>query len=340
MLSTLARGNGMQFSQLKRREFITLLGGVATWPLTARAQPTSSHPVIGVLSPLSSASAAHLEAFRAGLRELGYVEGRNITVELRFAEGVIERLPELAAELAALKPAVIVAGSPPAALAARNVTRTIPIVINSSENPVVLGLAASLGRPGGNITGFWWDDEGLTGKRFDLLKEAVPGTTRVGIILNPNDASDNNILASLPVLTRALDLTVRVLEVRTQTDFEPAFMTATREDLQALQISLAPMFFSYRTVLATLAASARLPAVYGMREFAMAGGLMSYGASLPDIYRRLAGFADKILKGTGPAELPIQRPVKFELVINLKTAKALGLTMSESLLLRADEVIE
>jgi putative ABC transport system substrate-binding protein len=326
---------------MTRREFITLLGGAAVaWPLAARAQPTSSHPLIGVLSPLSSASAAHLQAFRAGLRELGYVEGRNITIELRFAEGVIERLPELAAELVALKPAVIVAGSPPAALAARNVTRTIPIVINSSENPVVLGLAASLARPGGNITGFWWDDEGLTGKRFELLKEVVPGTTRVGIILNPNDASDNNVLESLPALTRALDLTVRVLEVRTQTEFESAFMTATREDLQALQISLAPMFFSHRAMLATLAANARLPAVYGMREFAMAGGLMSYGASLPDIYRRLAGFADKILKGTGPADLPIQRPVKFELVINLKTAKALGLAISESLLLRADEVIE
>jgi putative tryptophan/tyrosine transport system substrate-binding protein len=326
---------------MKRREFITLLGGAAAaWPLAARGQQTSSHPLIGVLSPLSSASAAHIEAFRAGLRELGYVEGRNITIELRFAEGVIERLPELATELVALKPAVILAGSPPAALAARNATRTIPIVINSSENPVVLGLAASLARPGGNITGFWWDDEGLTGKRFDLLKEAVPGATRVGIILNPDDASDNNVLKSLPAVTRALDLTVRALEVRTQTEFEAAFMTATREDLQALQMSLAPMFFSHRVMLATLAANARLPAVYGMREFAVVGGLISYGASLPDIYRRLAGFADKILKGTSPADLPIQRPVKFELVINLKTAKALGLTISESLLFRADEVIE
>jgi putative ABC transport system substrate-binding protein len=328
-------------SYIGRRKFLATLGSAAAaWPLAARTQPTSSHPLIGVLSPLSSASAAHLEAFRAGLRELGYVEGSNVTTEFRFAEGVIERLPELAAELVALKPAVIVAGSPPAALAARNITRTIPIVINSSENPAVLGLAASLARPGGNVTGFWWDDEGLTGKRFDLLKEAVPGMTRVGIILNPNDASDNNVLESLPAVTRALDLTVRVLEVRTQTEFESAFMTATREDLQALQISLAPMFFSHRAMLATLAANARMPAVYGMREFAMVGGLMSYGASLPDIYRRLAGFADKILKGTGPADLPIQRPVKFELVINLKTAKALGLTVPVTLLGRADELIE
>jgi putative tryptophan/tyrosine transport system substrate-binding protein len=331
----------MHLDQLRRREFITLLcGAAAACPPAAHAQQTSSHPLIGVLSPLSSAGAAHIEAFRAGLRELGYVEGRNITIEFRFADGEIERLPELATELVALKPAVILAGSPPAALAARNVTRTIPIVINSSENPVVLGLAASLARPGGNITGFWWDDEGLTGKRFDLLKEAVPGATRVGIMLNPNDASDNNVIKSLPAVTRTLDLTVRVLEVRMQTEFESAFMTATRENLQALQISLAPMFFSQRAMLATLAANARLPAVYGMREFVMAGGLISYGASLSDIYRRLASFADKILKGARAADLPIQRPIKFELVINLKAAKALGLSISESLLLRANEMIE
>jgi putative tryptophan/tyrosine transport system substrate-binding protein len=327
---------------IRRREFILTLGGAVTaWPLAARAQQSPALPLIGILSALSSATAArNIDAFRAGLRDLGYVESRNIKVELRFADGVTERLPDLATELVALKPAVIIAGGPQAALAVHDVTHTIPIVINSSENPVVLGLAASLARPGGNVTGFWFDDEGLTGKRFDLLKEAVPGTTRVGIILSPNDASDNNILASLPAVTRALGLTVRVLEVRTQSEFESAFMTATREDLHGLQISLAPMFFSHRAMLTTMAANARLPAVYGMHEFAMVGGLMSYGASLPDIYRRLAGFADKILKGTGPADLPIQRPTKFELVINLKAAKALGLTISESLLLRADEVIE
>jgi putative ABC transport system substrate-binding protein len=327
---------------MRRREFITLLGGMAAaWPRVARAQHTPERSLIGFLSPLSSASGAYnIEAFRAGLRELGYAEGRNIIIELRFAEGAIERLPDLATELVALKPAVIVAGSPPAALAARNVTRTIPIVINSSENPVVLGLASSLARPGGNVTGFWWDDEGLTGKRFELLKEVVPGTARVGLIVNPNDASDKNILESLPAVTRALDLTVRVLEVRTPTELESAFMTAAREQLQGLQISLAPMFFSHRATLAAIAANTRLPAVYGMREFATVGGLTSYGTSLPDIYRRLAGFVDKILKGTSSAELPIQRPTKFELVINLKTAKALGLTISESLLLRADEVIE
>ena len=226
---------------MNRRDALTLLGGAAAaWPLAARAQQTPSHPLIGVLSPLASTAAAHIEAFRAGLRELGYVEGRNITIELRFPEGVIERLPDLAIELVALKPAVIVAGSPPAAIAARNVTRTIPIVVNSSENPVVLGLAASLARPGGNVTGFWWDDEGLTGKRFELLKETVPGTARVGIMVNPNDASDKNVLESLPAVTLALDLTVRVLEVRAPTELESAFMAATREDLQGLQISLAP----------------------------------------------------------------------------------------------------
>jgi putative tryptophan/tyrosine transport system substrate-binding protein len=319
---------------IRRRELITALGGAATWPLAARSQQSPALPLIGILSALSSATAArNIDAFRAGLRDLGYVESRNIKLELRFADGVNERLPDLAAELAALKPAVIIAG-------VHNVTQTIPIVINSSENPVVLGLAASLARPGGNVTGFWFDDEGLTGKRFEVLKEAVPGTTRVGIILNPNDASDNNVLKSLPAVTRALGLTVRVLEVRTQSEFESAFMTATREDLQGLQISLAPIFFSHRAMLTTMAANARLLAVYGMREFAMVGGLMSYGASFADVYRRLAGFADQIIKGTGPADLPIQRPTKFELVINLKTSKALGLTISESLLLRADEVIE
>ena len=327
---------------MRRRDFITLLGGTAVgWPLAAQAQQSPVLPLIGILSALSSATAArNIDAFRAGLRDLGYVEGRNIKVELRFADGVNERLPDLAAELVALKPAVIIAGGPQAALAVHDVTHTIPIVTNSSENPVVLGLAASLARPGGNVTGFWFDDEGLTGKRFEVLKEAVPGTTRVGIVLNPNDASDNNVLKSLPAVTRALGLTVRVLEVRTQSEFESAFMTATREDLQGLQISLAPIFFSHRAMLTTMAANARLLAVYGMREFAMVGGLMSYGASFADIYRRLAGFADQIIKGTGPADLPIQRPTKFELVINLKTAKALGLTISESLLLRADEVIE
>jgi len=329
-------------SYLGRRKFLaTLVGGAAMWPLAAQAQQSPVLPLIGILSALSSATAArNIDAFRAGLRDLGYVEGRNIKVELRFADGVNERLPDLAAELVALKPAVIIAGGPQAALAVHDVTHTIPIVTNSSENPVVLGLAASLARPGGNVTGFWFDDEGLTGKRFEVLKEAVPGTTRVGIVLNPNDASDNNVLKSLPAVTRALGLTVRVLEVRTQSEFESAFMTATREDLQGLQISLAPIFFSHRAMLTTMAANTRLLAVYGMREFAMVGGLMSYGASFADIYRRLAGFADQIIKGTGPADLPIQRPVKFELVINLKTAKALGLTISESLLLRADEVIE
>ena len=228
---------------MNRRHFIALVGGAATWPLAAQAQQSPVLPLIGILSALSSATAArNIDAFRAGLRDLGYVEGRNLKVELRFADGVNERLPDLAAELVALKPAVIIAGGPQAALAVHDVTHTIPIVTNSSENPVVLGLAASLARPGGNVTGFWFDDEGLTGKRFEVLKEAVPGTTRVGIVLNPNDASDNNVLKSLPAVTRALGLTVRVLEVRTQSEFESAFMTATREDLQGLQISLAPHF--------------------------------------------------------------------------------------------------
>jgi len=281
----------------------------------------------------------YYRGFFERLRQLGFAEGQNLEIKRYSGEGRPERFGDMVSEVINHKPDAIFVTSARLLSMLKGATTTIPLV-GLMGDPVRFGLVASMARPGGNITGFWWDDEGLTGKRFELLKEVVPGTTRVGIILNPNDASDNNVLESLPALTRALDLTVRVLEVRTQTEFESAFMIATREDLQALQISLAPMFFSHRAMLATLAANARLPAVYGMREFAMVGGLMSYGASLPDIYRRLAGFVDKILKGTSSAELPIQRPTKFELAINLKTAKGMGLTIPESFLLRADALIE
>jgi putative tryptophan/tyrosine transport system substrate-binding protein len=330
---------------MRRRELIALLGGAAAaplmWPLAARAQPAPTRPLIGVLSPLSPATAArNVEAFRAGLRDLGYVEGRNITIELRFAEGAIERLPDLASELVALNPAVIVAGSPPAALAVRKLTRTIPIVMNSSENPIVLGMAASLARPGGNITGFWWGDEGLIGKQLELLKEAVPGTARVGIMIDPDDPNSVEQQKSLPAVSRALGLAARVIEVRTPADFDAAFAIAAHERLQGLQMSISPLFINHRAEVTALAAKTRLPAVYGIREFAAAGGLMSYGTSLPDVYRRKAQLVDKLLKGADPAELPIERSTTFELVINLKTAKALGLTIPNTLLLTADDVIE
>lgn len=327
---------------MRRREFLTLLGGtVAAWPLSAHAQQAASRSVIGVLLPISPAAAArNISALRAGMRDLGYSEGRDITLELRFADGAIERLPDLAAELVALKPAVIVAGSPPAAVAVRNATRTIPIVMNSITDPTVIGLASSIARPGGNVTGFWWGDEALIGKRLELLGEVVPDLARVVFIVNPDDPTNIDEVKQVPIVAKALGLTIRVLEVREPAEFEATFATAMREDPQGLLIPISPLFTSHRSELVLLAGHARVPAVYGLREFATAGGLMSYGANLSDLYRRKAGLIDKILKGAWPADLPIERPTTFELLINLKTAKSLGLSVPTALLTSADEVIE
>jgi len=274
------------------------------------------------------------------LRELGYMEDRNIKLELRFADGAIERLPNLATELLALNPAVIVAGSPPAALAVQRQTRAIPIVMNSTTDPVVLGLANSIGRPGGNVTGLWWGDEVLIGKRLELLKQAVPGISRVGVFINPTDVTNIDDLKALPAAAAGLGLATRVFELRTSAEFQGAFETAKREGLQGLHFSLAPLFVSNRVDVVRLAANARLPAIYGFREFPVVGGLMSYGTSLTDLYRRKGALVDKILKGASPADLPIERPTKFELLVNLKTAQALGLSMPSTLLTLADEVIE
>jgi putative tryptophan/tyrosine transport system substrate-binding protein len=308
-----------------------------------RAQQAEGRPLIGLLSPLSPATAArNVEAFRSGLRDLGYVEGRNIAIESRFAEGAIARLPDLAAELIARKPAVIVTGALPAVLAVRNATRTIPIVMTAIiQDPVALGLAASMARPGGNVTGFWFEgDEALIWKRLQLLKEVVPATSRVGIVVNPDNPTEAASLALLPSATRALGLAVRILEARSAADFDSVFANAVREGLQGLHVSQDLLFNNHRAQIAALAARARLPAVYAFREFVAAGGLMSYAASLPDAYRRCAALVDKILKGTDPGDLPIERPTKFELVVNLRTAKALGLEVSPTLLARADEVID
>jgi putative tryptophan/tyrosine transport system substrate-binding protein len=327
---------------MRRREFITLLGGAAAaWPVVAAGQQLR-RPMIGVLSPVSSAAATrYIEAFRAGLRDFGYEEGRNIAFEFRFSDGMPGRMPDLAAELVALKPAVIVTGSTPGALSARGATRTIPILVTQNQDPMALGLAVSMARPGGNVTGFWSEgDESLIGKRLELLKEAVPGTAKVGFLVNPDDVTDSGALTSLPGAARALGLAVRILDVRAATEFEAAFATAGLEGVQAIHVSQGPLFNTYRGELAAMALRARLPAVYGFREFAVAGGLISYATSLPDIYRRFAALVDKILKGTSPADLPIERATKFELVINLKTAKALSLEVPASLLARADEVIE
>jgi putative tryptophan/tyrosine transport system substrate-binding protein len=327
---------------MRRRNFIALFGGAAAaWPLAARAQQPAL-PVIGLLSPLSAAAWVHIVgAFRRGMRDLGYVEGTNVSFTFRFADGQVAKLPALANELVALKPAVIAVGSSAAVLETHKATRTIPIVMATSQDPTAVGLAASLARPGGNVTGFWTEgDEALIGKQLDLLKHAVPGIARVGVMVNPDDAADAKSLKALPAATRALGLAARVLDVRTAAEFEPAFAAAVREELQGLHVSESPLFYANRTQVTAIAARAGLPAVYGFREFAMAGGLISYAASLPDIWRRAAGLVDKILKGANPGDLPIERPTQFELVVNLKTAKSMGLTIPEQFLLLADEVIE
>jgi putative ABC transport system substrate-binding protein len=326
---------------MRRRQFIALVGGAATWPRVARAQQPPGQPLVGLLSPVS-ATAAHVGAFRRGMRDLGYVEGANVAFAFRFADGQVAKLSTLANELVALRPAVIVAGSLAAVLETHKATRTIPILmIMARADPTVVGLAASMARPGGNVTGFWLEgDEALVGKRLDLLKLAVPGISRVGVMVNPDDAGDANSIKVLPAAARALGLAVRVLDVRSAAEVEPSFAAAVREGLQGLHVSQSPLFYANRAQVTAMAARAGLPAVYGFREFAVAGGLISYAASLPDSYRRLAGLVDKILKGASPGDLPIERPTTFELVVNLKTAKAMGLIIPEPFLLLADEVIE
>ena len=326
---------------MRRREFIGLLSGSGVaWALAARAQVPSER-LIGVLSPISEDAAfRNVEALRAGLRDLGYFEGRNIKFAIKYAGGATERLPQLATELVKLNPDVIVAGSPPAAIAVRNATHTIPIIMNSSPDPVAIGLASSLARPGGNVTGFWWGDEGLIGKRLELLKQAVPGIERIGLLFNPNEPTDSDAVAAVVEASKSLGLTVRLLEVRATTQLQEAFATAQREGLQGVVIGTGPLFVSARTELAMLAFSARLPLIGGFRDFAVSGTLASYGANLADLYRRKAEFIDRVFKGAKPADMPIERPTKFEFVLNLKTAKAFGLTIGPSLLAQADEVIE
>jgi ABC-type uncharacterized transport system substrate-binding protein len=328
---------------MKRRTFLTLLAAAATPIGVRRSARAQSHslPRIAVLSPISAATATpYIDALRGGLRALGYVEGTNIVLELRFADGTIEHLPDLAAELAALKPTVIIAGSPPAALAARKVTSTIPIVMNSVENPIALGLAESVPRPGGNVTGFWWGDEGLIGKRLEFLKQLVPTASRIGILVHPDDPTATEALRFLSAAARGLALETRIIEVRSATEFTDAFAVAFSERLHALHVPVAPLFIGRRPELVALSAQLRIPVVYGIREFVTAGGLMSYGTSLADIYRRKARMVHEILTGTSPAILPIERPTKFEFVINQKTASALGLSLSPALIALADEVIE
>ena len=317
---------------------VPLALGILLVPLAAEAQQPSKVFRIGVLA---TARAPLSEAFLQGLRELGYVEGQNIIIEWRFSEGRAEQLPVLAAELVRLKVDLIVASGTPAALPAKNATRTIPIVMLAVGDPVGSGLIASLARPGGNITGLTLlAGMEIVGKHLELLKEAVPKISRVAVLLNPANQSHVLRLREVEVAGRSLGVQLQVLEARGPEEFDGAFAAMTRERAGALFVFADPVFLRDRTRLADLAAKRRLPAVYELKEHAEAGGLMAYGASLPHMWRRAATYVDKILKGAKPADLPVEQPTKLELVINLKTAKALGLTIPPSILVRADQLIE
>jgi putative tryptophan/tyrosine transport system substrate-binding protein len=329
---------------MQRREFITLLGGAAaTWPHAARAQqPAGRVYRVGYLLIGSREQQLHfIKAFEEGLRTLGYRVGENVVIEYRFADGEMERLPALAAELVRLGVDVIVTGNTPNTVAAMKATTTIPIVMTNSIDPVGAGLVASLARPGGNVTGFTADagDE-IYSKRLELLKETLPNLSRVGILWNPDFTPNRSRLTSMREAGRALGLTLVPVEARGLDALEQAFATMVSEHMQAFVVLGDPVLFNYRGQIAAMAVRDRLPAISTTREYAEAGLLLTYGANLPDQFRRAAAFVDKIFKGAKPADLPVEQPTKFELVINLKTAKALGIIVPPTLLTRADEVIE
>ena len=330
---------------MNRRAFIgTLAGGLLTAPLTAEGQPATKVARIGYLAANLAANRHLHEAFLQGLRDLGYVEGRNVVIEHRSAEGkLVERLPALAAELVALKVDVILAGATPAALAAKQATRTLPIVFAAAGDPVGSGLVTSLARPGGNVTGSSLLAPELVGKCLEQLKQAVPGVSRVAVLWQPGafpERLEQDILKGAEVAARALGVRPQFVEAREPADFDRAFSDMTRARAGALTVLASTMLTNERRRLVDLAAKNRLPAVYPWREAVDAGGLMSYGANIPDLFRRAATYVDKIFRGAKPGDLPIEQPTKFELVINLKTAKALGLTIPPSLLSRADEIIQ
>jgi putative ABC transport system substrate-binding protein len=327
----------------RRRFLLTSLAGALAAPLAAEAQKAATIARIGYLAPNIAASLHLPEAFRQGLRDLGDVEGRNVVIEYRDAEGKFERLPALAAELVALKVDVIVAGGTPAALTAKQATRTLPIVFVGPGDPVTSGLVTSLARPGGNATGLSSFAPELVGKCLERLKQAVPGVGRVAALWQPGglgERTDKDVLKEAEAAARALGVRLQFVEARGPENFDSAFSEMTRARAGALTVLPGSMFVNERRRLVELAANNRLPAVYPWREGVDAGGLMSYGPDLADLFRRAATYVDRIAKGAKPADLPVEQPSKFELVSNLKTAEALGLTIPPSLLLRADQVIE
>jgi putative tryptophan/tyrosine transport system substrate-binding protein len=328
---------------MRRREFITLLGGAAaTLPFAARAQQQAM-PVIGLLHPTSlEAFFDRLRGFRQGLKDIGYVEGENVTIEYRWAEGQYDRLPELAAELVRRRVAVIAAtGGPPAAFAAKAATTTIPIVFLVGDDPVKLGLVASLARPGGNVTGINFFAVELAAKRLELLRELVPGVTRIAVLVNPASAEVTaSTLRDVETAARAITPQMQIFNVTSSREIDAAFATLVRERVDTVFVSSGSFFADRRVQLVLLATRHAIPAIYPFRDFAEAGGLMSYGASLTDAYRQVGVYVGRILKGAKPADLPVAQSTKFELVINAQAARVLGLTIPPTLLARADEVIE
>jgi ABC-type uncharacterized transport system substrate-binding protein len=325
-----------------RREFIALAGGAATiWPLVARAQQ-SAVPVIGFINSASSkAFASYVAGFLEGLRDFGYVEGQNLAIEYRWAEGHYDRLPALAAELVRRPVSVIVAtGGTVSALAAKAATTTIPIVFTTADNPVVAGLVTSLSRPGGNVTGVTFVGAELRPKNLELLHELVPAAAVVGVLVNPNTPSTERQLRDLHNAASNLGKKIYVVNAGTAGEIDAAFATLDQQHIGVLIVGTDPVFNARRDQLVALAMRHKILTVYFLREFTVAGGLMSYGGSLADAYRLAGTYTGRILKGEKPADLPVQQSTKIELVINLKTAKALGITIPRSLLARADEVIE
>jgi putative ABC transport system substrate-binding protein len=325
---------------MRRREFITLLGGTAAWPLAARAQPAV--PVLGFLSSLSIDDRVLIvDAFHKGLAEANYIESRNIAIEYRFAEGQYDRLPSLAADLVRSRVAVLAAISgTPAALAAKAATSTIPIVFAIGGDPVAPGLVTNLNRPGGNVTGVTFFTAPLAAKRLEMVRQLAPKATTIAVLINPNNPPSLLEGKTVPAAASGLGLRATVLGASTADQIDEAFATIVQQQIGALFVSADPVFFAQRARVAALAARHAVPATYADREIVEAGGLMSYGASRSDAYRQAGVYVSRILKGEKPGDLPVVLPTKFELVLNLKTAKSLGLTVPATLLAIVDEVIE
>ena len=332
---------GRRIQNRKLVGIVALIVTLAMWGAVAEAQQPARIPRIGILIPSSgSFLSARVEAFRQRLRELGYVEGKNIVIEYRYAEGKPERVPDLAAELVRLKVDVIVTAGPSATLAAKKASGTIPIVFAAANDPVGTGLVSSQARPGGNITGLSTMAPDLDGKRLELLKEAFPKVARVALLWQPSGSRGNLALTEMEAVAKALGLKLLSLEVRSLDDFDSAFARAKKERAQALITTTSALINTQLRQVLDFAAKNRLPAIYHYSEFVEADGLMSYGPDNTDLFRRAADFVDKILKGTKPADIPVEQPTKFELIINLKAAKQIGLTIPQKMTERADKVIK